>query len=112
MLNAVNFMYKLHILTEFIKEINSIGTKMFRINQKKWEQVGSGSIWICFLHEMFLDTDPGKGSRKKSSFFSGQSTKRRVRGCALRKKELFRKMFILFYFVAALLTTKPRGGGG
>ena len=47
----------------------------------------------------------------KKSFFSGQFTKRGeggVRGCPFRKKELFFNFF-LFFFVAVLLTTKPRG---
>ena len=50
---------------------------------------------------------------EKSSFFSGQSTKRGGRGCPLRKKGFFLLLFFLFFllFVIVLLTTQPKGGG-
>ena len=52
---------------------------------------------------------------KEKFFFSGQSTKREegVRVCPVSSKEK-RTFFTIFFFkfVAVLLTTKPRVGGG
>ena len=51
-----------------------------------------------FLFFNLKDFISNKGSRKKSSFFSGSTTKRGVgvRARPLRKKELFKKHFFLF----------------
>ena len=49
---------------------------------------------------------------KKVFFFSGQSTKRgeRVRGCPLiKKRALFYVVVFFVFFLAVLVTTKPRG---
>ena len=70
-------------MTEFIKEINSTGTKMFRINQRSGETVLRIRIYMDpfplglpdLFHEVYLDTDRGKQNHAQLTIRINQNHK-------------------------------------